>query len=174
MGLRSCRFDLFCRRFGCTRLFEFSKIFGFLIKELKDTFNDKLNIINEKLSLVLNENRQLKKENEELRKISAKPTQETKMQNISENTQTHRPTEMKTQNRSNRGIRNNNLILTGLDCGTQDPKIAISEFLSKNFNVKNNMLIGVRQIGQTGGPISATSKFLLTFKSVWDVSSIHK
>ena len=59
--------------------------------------------------------------------------------------------------------------MTGLDCGTQDPKIAISEFLFKHFNVKNNMLIGVYQIGQTGGSISAASTFLLTHLNVYEI-----
>lgn len=94
-------------------------------------------------------------------------------------------TNTQTRHSPERGIRRNNLIITGIDTTGQDPKIIISNFLLTHFSTKQDALLAVQQINtrsqngttSTRGPETSAApplnRFLVTFKSVWDAQSVY-
>ena len=84
------------------------------------------------------------------------------------------------QSPSERGIRRNNLIITGIDIGQQDPNIFISNFLTAHFAIKQDALLAIQKLstrstGDTNSDNINTKgeKFLITLKSVWDAQIIY-
>lgn len=69
---------------------------------------------------------------------------------------------------SERGIRRNNIILTGLEAEGYDPKIVIENFLSTHFLTRNDAVLAVQKLNS-----STSTRYLVTLKSVWDAQSIY-
>jgi hypothetical protein len=72
------------------------------------------------------------------------------------------------QSRPERGIRRNNIVITGLEVEGYDPKIVIENFLSTNFLTRNDAVLAVQKLNS-----SASTRYLVTLKSVWDAQSIY-
>lgn len=100
---------------------------------------------------------------------------------------------------TDRGIRKNNLIITGLDVGRDDPVIFIQAFLSARFNLRQDCLLAAQKLTsrsqtlqqqntrwqgttvaeETAAPPTAVEetaappRYLITLKSFWDSEIIY-
>ena len=84
------------------------------------------------------------------------------------------------RNSPDRGIRRNNLIISGIDVGSEDPKIFISAFLTAHFSIREDSLLAVQRINTRGrhsenetAAAAPPGRYLLTFKSFWDSNQIY-
>lgn len=152
-----------------------------LMQELRGTLNTnpKIDLILEKLEV---QHEEYKKLQDRIDKLSIQVEQHSKALNELQNMNLSKSTSQVTsspqthQNIStlDRGIRKNNLIITGLEIGSEDPKIFIQAFLSARFpTVHPDGLLAAQKIGTTVKQIEAPSRYLITLKSYWDAQLIY-
>lgn len=67
------------------------------------------------------------------------------------------------QNKEN-GIRRHNIVLSGINTGTEDPIKCIQEFLTSEFNIQPAGILAVQKL---------QGKYLVTMKSCWDARQIY-
>jgi hypothetical protein len=166
------------------------QILTLLVQELKGTLNHRIDQIIEKIENYHQENKTL---HDKLQKLTTEV--EKHSQEIAElKNQAHTPQVQKAHITSpdparplpQRGIRRNNLIITGLQTDHDDPKQVIENFIQTYFPTATQGILAVQQLS-TRGRNDATNnrgqqqsmdtmtppRFLVTFRSVWDVQIVY-
>ena len=151
-----------------------------LVQELKSSLSSRMDQIINKIEKIeesrLHNEKYIQKLASDLQKQQQELTAlKNYCQQIPKNTPTTSTTTVPVQQSPpERGIRRNNLIITGIDIGEQDPNIFISNFLTAHFAIKQDALLAIQKLSTNSDTINTKGeKFLITLKSVWDAQIIY-
>jgi hypothetical protein len=163
---------------------EFKHFLALLVQEINASMNEKLDQILDKINKQQEQNillqdkvRKLSEEVERNKKEITEIKNQKKSNSYSAavSSQTYLPettTATKTTTnvtpQNDRGIRRNNLIITGLEIGSEDPFIFIQGFLSARFSIRPDCVLAVQKLKS-----SNEEKYLTTMKSAWEAQLIY-
>lgn len=180
---------------------DLTALITFLITEIRDTLNAKIDILNERISMQNDENKRLRGENDKLKDVvneQEKLINELKTCSLTQNMRTQTtqpptsfPTTVIPDTQKSRGLKAHNLIFTcaSTDIENTDPKVFIEQILIEKFGRKPkiNAVSKIDNRGQqpsivtmdtrqqeTSGATSSQSKLIVQFHSIWDVKSLLK
>ena len=156
-----------------------------LVQELKESVSGRLNQVLEKLEKYQDDHKELQNTVENLKNELHTQKQELTAlkQHYQQNNkplpaaikQNHTPTT--DTHTIDRGIKRNNLIITGIDIGSTDPLIFIQAFISARFSTRSDCILAVQKIGSNARNQTAaqeqTPRYLITMKSYWDAQIIY-
>ena len=86
---------------------------------------------------------------------------------------------------SDRRIRRNNLIITGIELGSEDPKAFLQGFIAARFSTRSDGILAVQKISSPNEPstnrgqdaptlpTAAPPRYLITMKSCWEAQLIY-
>jgi hypothetical protein len=86
---------------------------------------------------------------------------------------------------SDRGTRRNNLIITGIELGSEDPKAFLQGFIAARFSTRSDGILAVQKISSPNEPstsrgqdaptlpTAAPPRYLITMKSCWEAQLIY-
>jgi len=166
-----------------------------LVQELKGTVNNRIDQIIDKIENYHEENKALNDKVQKLANEVAKHTQEiaqlkneaqTKPQTQSLHTVSAPENRTPARPLPERGIRRNNLIITGLEADQADPRIVIENFIQTHFPTATQGILAVQSLSTRGRNDTtinrgqqqsiatiAPPRFLVTFRSVWDAQNVY-
>ena len=159
------------------------KMLKFLLHEFYSGINLKMDQILDKIEKQQEDNKLLQEKVKRLTEEVEKHTKEITEINIKQQTKTYStalkenikiPTETTETHKvlntaiHDRGIRRNNIIISGLKIGLEDPLIFIQAFLSARFNTRPDCVLAVQKLKSTND-----ERYLTTMKSAWEAQIVY-